>query len=241
MAQQINLYNPIFLQQKKHFSAVTMLQALGLLFAGILAFYGYALFETRSLTRLADDSRKQLQAQSEQVAKLSREFSPQGRSKALEDELARAATQLKQREDLIAMLRTGALGNTDGFARYLSALARQSLAGVWLTGFNVGGDEIELRLNGRVLYPDLVPAYIRALNREEVMRGRRVAEMRLTAREERPGPVTAAPGASAADPAATAPKPPAAPQRYVEFEITAVRGNAAPAPAPADAAEKAAK
>jgi Tfp pilus assembly protein PilN len=230
MAQQINLYNPIFLQQKKHFSAVTMLQALGLLVAGIVVFYGYAIYETRALTRVAEDSRRQLQTQSEQVAKLTREFSPQGRSKALQDELARAEAQLKQREDLIAMLGTGALGNTEGFARYLSALARQSLPGVWLTGFNVSGDEVELRLSGRVLYPDLVPAYVRALNKEEVMRGRRVAEMRLTAREERAAPPTAAPGASAADAAAAAPKPPAAPLRYVEFEITAVRGaTAAPA------------
>src|SRR5262245_30472470 len=161
MAQQINLFNPIFLQQKKHFSAVTMLQALGLLFAGIVAFYGYALYETRALLRVAEDSRRQVQAQSEQVARLTKEFSPQGRSKALKDEVARAAAQLKQREDLIAMLSTGVLGNTEGFARYLSALARQSLAGVWLTGFNVSGDEVELRLSGRVLYPDLVPAYVR--------------------------------------------------------------------------------
>jgi hypothetical protein len=229
MAQQINLYNPIFLQQRKHFSSVTMLQALGLLLAGILAFYGYAISESRTLARVADDTRKQLQSQSEQVARLTREFSPQGRSKQLEEEVARASARLKQREDLLAMLRTGGLGNTQGFARYLGALARQSIPGVWLTGFTIGGDEAELLLNGRVLYSDLVPAYIRALNKEEVMRGRRISEMRLTAREEQGAPVTAAPGAG---PAAAA-KPPAAPLRYVEFSIAAVRGNAAPASAPA--------
>jgi len=90
MAQQINLYNPIFLQKKKHFSAVTMLQALGLLLAGILAFYGYAVNESRTLARVADDARKQLQSQSEQIGKMTREFSPQGQSKALEEEVARA-------------------------------------------------------------------------------------------------------------------------------------------------------
>lgn len=229
MAQQINLYNPIFLQKKKYFSAVTMLQALGLLFAGILAFYGYALNESRALAQVADDTRKQLQSQSEQVGRLTREFSPQGASKLLEDEVARAAARLKQREDLLAVLRTGGLGNSEGFARYLAALARQPMAGVWLTGLTIGGDEAELLLNGRVLHSDLVPAYLRALNKEEVMRGRRIAEMRLTAREEKDVPATAAPGAN---PAAAA-KPPAAPMRYVEFSISAVRGNAAPAPAAA--------
>jgi hypothetical protein len=181
--------------------------------------------ETRKLTRVADDSRKQLQAQGEQIAKYTREFSPEGRSKALEEELARTAAQLKQREDLVAMLHTGALGNTAGFARYLSALARQTMAGVWLTGFTIGGDEAELLLNGRVLQADLVPAYVRALNREEVMRGRRIAEMRLTAREERETQPTAAPGATT--PASPA-KPPAAPLRYIEFNISAVLGTTPP-------------
>ena len=231
MAQQINLFNPVFLKQKKYFSAVTMLQALALLLGGIVAFYGYTLRESQVLARLSDDTGRQLKAQSEQVARLTQEFSPLGRSKMLSDELARTTARLKQREDMLSVLRTGGLGNTDGFARYLAAFARQSMSGVWLTGFTIGGDESELLVNGRVLQADLVPAYIRALNREEVMRGRRVAELRLTAREEHDATGTAAPGAG---PAAA---PAAAPRRYVEFSLSAVRGNAAAsAPDPAAAA-----
>ena len=236
MAQQINLFNPVFLKQKKYFSAVTMLQALALLLGGILAFYGYTLRETQTLARLSDDTGRQLKAQSEQAARLTQEFSPLGRSKMLSDELARTAVRLKQREDMLSVLRTGGLGNTDGFARYLSAFARQSMSGVWLTGFTIGGDESELLISGRVLQADLVPAYIRALNREDVMRGRTIAELRLTARETRDAAGTAAPGAG---PAATpAPAPAAVPQRYVEFNLTAVRGNAPPS-APDPAAAKA--
>jgi hypothetical protein len=221
MAQQINLFNPIFLKQKKYFSAVTMLQALALLLAGIVAFYGYTLHETQALARVAEDTGRQFKAQGEQVVRLTQELSPQGRSKMLADEVVRTTARLKQREELLNALRTGGLGNTDGFARYLRAFARQAMSGVWLTGFSIGGDESVLLVNGRVLHPDLVPAYIRALNREEVMRGRRVAELRLTAREERDAAGTAAPGAG---PAAV---PAAAPNRYVEFNLTAVRGNAA--------------
>lgn len=221
MAQQINLFNPVFLKQKRYFSAVTMLQALGLLLGGVLAFYGYVLYESHSRARQAADATRQLAVQSEQVARLTREFSPQGRSRLLQDELGRASARLKQREELMAVLRTGGLGNTSGFARYLTAFARQPVGGVWLTGFSISGDEIELVLSGRVLQPDLVPAYIRALNREDVMRGRRVSELRLTAREERDPAGTAAPGGSAG-PAA---KPPAAPARYVEFSLIALRGS----------------
>ncbi len=42
MSQQINLFNPLFLKRRKHFSAVTMAQALGVLIVGLAAFYGFA-------------------------------------------------------------------------------------------------------------------------------------------------------------------------------------------------------
>lgn len=223
MAQQINLFNPVFLKKKKYFSSVTMLQALAMLLGGIVAFYGYTVYEARSLARVAEDAGRQAKAQSEQVGRLTREFSPQGKSRLVEDEIARASARLKQREELLGVLRTGGLGNTDGFARYLTAFARQTLGGVWLTGFSIGGDESQLLVSGRALHPDLLPAYIRALSREEVMRGRRVSELRLTAREERPAPGTAAPGANPAGESRPAP----APTRYVEFSFIASRGGAA--------------
>src|SRR5690349_6506538 len=136
MAQQINLFNPIFLKQKKHFSAVTMLQALGLVTAGVLVFYAYAWYETRSQSRVAAESVRQLAAQTQQVTALTKDYSPQGRSRLLQDELARTHARLKQREEMLQLLKTGGLGNTAGFARYLTALAHQPVGGVWLTGFS---------------------------------------------------------------------------------------------------------
>jgi len=229
MAQQINLFNPVFLKQKKYFSAVTMLQSIGLVVGAVVLFYAYTLHESRSQARVAADAARQLAAQGEQVAALTRDYSPQGRSRLLQEEIARVNARLKQREDMLALLQTGGLGNTAGFARYLTALARHPINGVWLTGFSVSGDEVELNLTGRVLQPDLVPAYLRALNSEDVMRGRRVAELRLTAREERESASVGAKGPSVPNPAAA----PAAPPRYVEFSIVAVRtaGTAGEAPA----------
>lgn len=235
MAQQLNLFNPIFLKQKKYFSALTMLQALGLVVAGVVAFYGYAAYESRSQARIAADASRQLDSQTAQLTALTREYSPQGRSKLLQEELSRADARLRQREEMLALLQTGGLGNTAGFARYLSALARQSVGGVWLTGVSISGDEAELNLSGRVLQADLVPTYIRALNREEVMRGRRIAELRLTGREEREASTAGAGQLSAASitPAA---RPPAGPTPYVEFSLIALRSPGAP-----DSAQKGAQ
>ena len=42
MSQQINLFNPVFLKQKKVFSAVNMVDAMAALIVGVAVFYAYA-------------------------------------------------------------------------------------------------------------------------------------------------------------------------------------------------------
>jgi hypothetical protein len=202
MSQQINLYNPLFLRKEKYFSVRTMLQSLGLIALGLLALYAYALVQTRELDRAAGEYSQQLGAQREQFVRLS----GQGSSKLLQAEVTRLETARAARRGMLDALQGGELGNTDGFSRYFAAFGRRPMRGVWLTGFSVGESGNELRIRGRVLYPDLVPAYLKALNNEEVMRGRQVVELKLAARDE-----SAARGAQAAP----------GPARFVEFDLSA--------------------
>ena len=202
MSQQINLYNPLFLRKEKYFSARTMLQSLGLIALGLLALYAYALVQTRDLERVAGEYSQQLGTQREQFVRLS----GQGSSKLLEAEVARLQTALAARRGMLDALQGGELGNTNGFSRYFAAFGRRPMRGVWLTGFSVGESGNELRIRGRVLYADLVPAYLKALNNEDVMRGRQVVELKLAARDE-----SAARGAQAAP----------GPARFVEFDLFA--------------------
>ena len=60
MAQQINLFNPVFLKQKRHFSAAAMAQAAGLIAIGVLAIYALQVRQTRSLERVASETQRQL-------------------------------------------------------------------------------------------------------------------------------------------------------------------------------------
>ena len=74
-----------------------------------------------------------------------------------------------------------------GIAEYLRAFSRQSVNGLWLTGFTIVGNG-ELEIRGRVLSPDLVPSYIQRLNREQVLAGRSFARLEMT--RPKPEPVT---------------------------------------------------
>jgi hypothetical protein len=205
MSQQINLFNPLFLRKEKYFSARTMAQSLGLIALGLVALFAYALMQTRGLERTAADYDAQLTSQRDQFIKLSEK----GRSKLLEAEVARLSTDVQSRHGILQVLQGGEMGNTEGFSRYFAAFGRHAMRGVWLTGFSIGESGNELRIRGRVLYPDLVPSYLKELNQEDVMRGRLVTELKLVAKDE-----------TALQPA-NAPRAGKAPGRFVEFDLLA--------------------
>ena len=73
MAQQINLFNPIFLKQKRYFSATAMAQAVGLIVIGVLAIYALQVRQTRALERVAAEAQKQLDERRAQIAVFARQ------------------------------------------------------------------------------------------------------------------------------------------------------------------------
>lgn len=257
MANQINLVNPAFLKQRKIFSATAMAQSLAFLTVAILGFSGYLSYRAHQLEEIVRGVDARAKEQREHLLQFGSQFAEQRRSKLLAEELARAEARLKLRQELLNALLAEGLGNTVGFSRYLTAFARQNVSGVWLTAIRLDGDDNELAVEGRALHADQVPAYLRALSREDAMRGRQVESLKLTARGQAAdaaaklpalplpstAPAAAAPAPSAAPAPGVAPAPaePAAikgPARYVEFSLLAPRRIVAkepPAPAAAPA------
>lgn len=209
MSQQINLYNPVFLKQKHYFSALAMVQALGAVLVGSLAIAGYGAWQNRTLEGALARAEREVAAQREQTVRFSKQYSEQGASRALVEELARAEQRLQQRQNLLADLKTGVGGNVQGFAGILSALARQTQPGVWLTGLEIGAKDNALVIKGRALDGQMVPGYIRSLNREAPMAGQPVSELRMTAQMGAAPPAATAPAAAAGEPS-----------QYIEFVLS---------------------
>lgn len=204
MSQQVNLFNPIFLKQKKYFSAVTMLQGLGLILAGAIALSFYAKHQLSELSSQLSAATQQLNGAKAQLAKVTAEYAPRQKSKSLEDEVLRAEAELKSQTRALEVVQKGGVGDTQGYSEYLRAFSRQIVGGLWLTGFSIDGGGKAIELKGRALQPDLVPAYINRLKNEKVMRGKTFSNLAM----EQPRPET--------PPAAASPK--SAPP-YVEFTL----------------------
>jgi hypothetical protein len=179
MSQQINLFNPIFRKRRfSYTSATAMLYGVGIalaLSALGAAYEDYRLRAVRTQAQAVDQAYKEAAANHD---KLAAELARQKPDAQLEVELAQSDAQLKSRREIIETLKSGAVGNTGGFSEYMRAFSRQSVSGLWLTGFDIAGNE--LALQGRALSADLVAGYLRQLNREPALQGRQFAALRIS-------------------------------------------------------------
>lgn len=206
MSQQINLFNPIFLKQKKYFSAVAMAQALGLILLGALLLSLYSRYQFSGISKAATKTATQLTLAQAQLDKVTTEYAPRQKSQSLEANVKRTQAEVQSLQQVFAALQKGEIGNRDGYSAYMRAFAHQIGDGVWLTGFTIVGAGTEMGLQGRALRPELVPAYINRLKQEPVIQGKTFSTLEIQLPQE---PGNAALPASAVRAAAP----------YVEFNL----------------------
>ncbi|AKU21353.1 hypothetical protein [Massilia sp. NR 4-1] len=179
MSQQINLFNPVFLKQKKVLTAVHMVQILGVLALLMVAWAAYTHYLLSGTERQAQVVRSQLLQNQSALEQAVRQYVPRAKSPSLEQEVKLMQTQLQSLQEIDALLRHGTLGNTAGYAEYFRAFARQSVPGLWLTGVVIVGAGNQIALQGRAMQATLVPSYIARLKDEASMRGKTFARLEI--------------------------------------------------------------
>lgn len=177
MSQQINLFNPIFLKQKKMFTALPMAEALGVIIAGALLLDWYAVRSVGELEREAAAGKAMLAKREQRLTRARAQFAPRARDPALAAQVTAAEAELKALHDVAAVLQGGALGNTAGYAEYFRAFSRQNVNGLWLTGLSINGAGNDIGVQGRAMQATLIPSYIARLTGERIMRGKTFASL----------------------------------------------------------------
>jgi len=183
MSQQINLFNPIFLQQRKQFSAVTMAQGLALISIAVLAFSGYHSYQAKQVGKDAAAAALALKATQERLIKAVERNKPAPPDKQVLNDIQKVEERLRASRHILAFVQNGELMGGQGYARFLQAFSSKTMTGVWLTGIAIddGGDDIEI--TGRSVAPELVPAYIRSLNTEKAFMGKSLGSLMLRAQQ----------------------------------------------------------
>jgi hypothetical protein len=215
VSQQINLFNPDFLQQKKVFAATRMAQALALLVAGVCALAMYGNQRTAALQKQADAGARQLELKQARLASVNSDFAPREKSLEVETQLAEAEAHLAALRRVSGVLERGELGNTEGFAEYFKALARQNVDGLWLTGLSIAAAGGDIGVAGRAVDATLLPGYLGRLTREPALQGKTFGSLQIN----QGAPVKAA-GADGKESSAPAP--------FVEFRLHSTPEGAQP-------------
>lgn len=179
MSQQINLYNPAFEQQRQWLSLNTLGVALATLLLLIAATSVFTSLRNEALAKQERASAGQLAQLKDQADKMTAQIGARQRDPRLLEELGRVQADLDAGAEVLAVLQGGALGNTAGYSDYMRAFAKQSFEGLWLTGFSIAGAGQEVTIEGRALQAELVPDYLKRLNRESIMQGRAFADLSI--------------------------------------------------------------
>lgn len=191
------------------FSAVNILQAIGLVVLGVAVFYFYLSAQTSQLEARALESGRQLKEELERLKAYSAQEAPEVRAKLLAERRKKLESAYAERTQALEAMDKGVLGRTEGYSSVLRALARLAVDGVWLTRVRLSDERGEASIAGRATRPELVPPYLERLRREERLRGQDFSTLEIT----RPAPAQA----SAA---------PATQARFVEFVLSSGGGEA---------------
>lgn len=208
MSQYINLLGPAFRKQRQFLTLNRAALLAGFTLGLMLVVQAYESHRVEGLAEELASAQGLLKAQNAYTSRLKGDGAQKGNT-VLDNEIQRLEADLKSARDSMGVLEGGALGNREGFARYMQAFSRQAIDGLWLTGFSVSGGG-DVTIQGRVVKPELVPAYIQRLNGESALKGR--AFSALEVHRPLPRPADAAAGKDGTQEKTAAP-------RFLEFAL----------------------
>lgn len=218
MSQQINLYNPTLLPRREWVTGRNLALAMGALVVLLFLMAGVAQYHLASNSARAKAAEAALNQTKGQLEEVGRSLAARRVPVEQDPELRKVQQAVADRKQVLAQLEQGSPRAGQGFGDYFRGLARQSVAGLWLTGFSVGADGNGLEIRGRMTDQSLLPEYIRRLNRESIFAGREFAalDVRQPPKEDSGAQAGAASAASGGSQAANG-------LPYVDFVLKPLR------------------
>jgi Tfp pilus assembly protein PilN len=179
MPQQINLRNPIFLTQKRYFSASTMAISLAvfLLLGAVLSGYWSWTLETLNEGYLRSVANNQREIDRLQAALVIHRANAGPAEPAMVQELEARKAELQQRELLLVELKRGLMREGYGHAARLQLLARTIPPQAWVT--EVRADDLRLELGGYTLEPAALNGWVARLADSPLLEGQQLAVVKV--------------------------------------------------------------
>jgi len=177
MAQQINLYSPILMAQKRYFSAMAMAQSLAVLVAGLGLLGLWSVLTTATLRHELALSGTTYEGERQRLgaALASRPVVDKDAS-ALMQELAQAERELAERQRLLDQLAPPA-SEANRRSELLRWIARTVPAPIWLSEVRLF--EGRLTLTGHTLQPEALRPWLAQLAEQPSLAGQKLYAVKV--------------------------------------------------------------
>ena len=179
MPQQINLFTPVLLTQKRYFSAQTLLQTLAIfaVLGGGLAAYGVWSLQSAKLALQATSAARAPELASLRTALANHDLGSESSGPGLERQLQAARAQLKERQTTLAELRRGLMAPGQGHSARLQWVAQSIPDQVWVT--QVRGDALQLEVAGFTEEPMALNDWVARLAQSPLLHGQQLTRVKV--------------------------------------------------------------
>lgn len=187
--QQINLYQAGLQEKKTRLSSRRLLMAVAL--AGGLML-GLGLMYTLQVQQLETKLATVQTAQAAKMAKLKIfqvQLQARHKDRQLQTRVDSLMLEISNRRKIMKVLGEQRFGNIEGFSEHISALARQRIAGLWLTEVRISQGGASLGMKGQALKAELLPRYLQRLSTEPVFAGKTFETLLMSRDHDQPGRV----------------------------------------------------
>jgi len=183
MRQQVNLYQEILQSRSRPVinPYILGLTVITLVLIGISVYITVDLNNTKNSLQQA---KQQLKKAETRVQLLQAQYPKQQINTLLTQEISRSQNILASLSRVIHLLTDNESDQAQGFSRYFSALARQSIPDVWLRTIYINAQTNNLELQGSTYTAEKIPVFIQKLHNESVFQGKHFEKLIITQSKE---------------------------------------------------------
>lgn len=218
MSQQINLINTALIKQKDFLTPATISSVY---LCSALLMLGWYWVSQQALTQAIqqrDSANATLVEVQARVTQATAMRAPRAPSQALLMQLEKLKGQQQMQSHILNMVNKTKANTASGLANTMRGFARQSVDGLWLTGFNLDAEHQAMTIRGRSVHENLLPLYMQQLGQENVFSGQHFGGLQMKRVTPSAVSITAKNASSSAATSA-----PVAPPQYIEFELQAIK------------------
>jgi Tfp pilus assembly protein PilN len=171
MIQQINLYQAPFRGNQQRLSAKTLLQGAAAFVSILLmmaALHGWQIIRLQHQVTFLENQYSFLNTE---YSDLEHKLTAAHADTVLAEQVKKMEDKLNSQQQLQSLLNDDLFNSGQGYSRYLIALARQHIAGLWLTSIILNGAGHDIALQGQATRADLLPRYLQNLSHESLLQG----------------------------------------------------------------------